>query len=94
MPLREHDVAENRAPRRWRRFRRQVLLSARRRPSLRSADLTWRDLLDRKGTLIVSIRAGGLGDRDEVAAAALIDTTGAARFAATIQPDALAWPTL
>ena len=48
--------------------------------------LPWRDLLDRRDALILDIRSTARRGRAETLTVALIDTTGAARFAAMALP--------
>ncbi len=46
----------------------------------------FRDLLDRTDVLIVDVETTGLGSWDEVVEIAVVDTTGALRFAAPVLP--------
>lgn len=65
---------------RWRRFWQPSTVSSGRRVQV--ANLPWCDLLNRREALILDIARTRAADRSATVLIALIDTTGAARFAA------------
>ncbi len=67
-------------PGRWRRFWQPSTVSGGRRAQV--ANLSWRDLLNRPDALILDIAQTRPAGRSDTVLIALIDTTGAARFAA------------
>lgn len=76
---REHARGGNHTGR-WRRFWQPSTASSGRRVEV--ANLPWRDLLNRRDALILDIARTRAADRSATVLIALIDTTGAARFAA------------
>ncbi len=67
-------------PGRWRRFWQPSTVSSGRQAQV--ANLRWRDLLNRRDALILDIAQTRAAGRSDTVLIALIDTTGAARFAA------------
>ncbi len=67
-------------PGRWRRFWQPSTVSSGRQAQV--ANLPWRDLLNRRDALILDIAQTRPAGRSDTVLIALIDTTGAARFAA------------
>ncbi|MCY3970745.1 MAG: hypothetical protein OXG74_12485 [Acidobacteria bacterium] len=65
---------------RWRRFWRPSTVSGDRQTEV--GNLPWRDLLNRRDALILDIGPARAAGHSDVLQIALIDTTGAARFAA------------
>lgn len=69
---------------RWRRFWRPSTVSGGRQTPVEN--LPWRDLLNRRDALILDIAPTRAAGHSDVLQIALIDTTGAARFAARFAP--------
>lgn len=74
---------------RWLRFWRPSTVSGGRQTPVEN--LPWRDLLNRRDVLILDIGPARPAGRPDVLQIALIDTTGAARFAARFATDVLPW---
>ena len=74
---------------RWRRFWRPSTVSGGRQTPV--AELPWRELLDRRDVLILDIGPARAAGRSDLLQVAVIDTSGAARFAARFATDVVPW---